>query len=127
MAHSPKRILVVDDHVDTAQSFAALLRALGHQVEALTDPAGVEARVAALEPHIVFLDIGMPKLNGWEVAERLRARYPQDALKLVAITAYGEAHDRARSRRAGFDAHLVKPASVDLVESILTQFFTQGR
>ena len=127
MAHSPKRILVVDDHVDTAQSFAALLRALGHEVEAITDPARVEARVGELEPHIVFLDIGMPKLNGWEVAERLRARYPQDALKLVAITAYGEAHDRARSRRAGFDAHLVKPASVDLVESILTQFFTQGR
>jgi len=127
MAHSPKRILVVDDHVDTAQTFAALLRALGHEVEALTDPAAVEARVAELEPHIVFLDIGMPKLDGWQVAERLRARYPQEALKLVAITAYGEAHDRARSRRAGFDAHLVKPASVDLVESILTQFFTQGR
>jgi CheY-like chemotaxis protein len=127
MAHSPKRILVVDDHEDTAQSFAALLRALGHEVEAVTDPARVEARVAEVEPHIVFLDIGMPKLNGWQVAERLRARYPQEALKLVAITAYGEAHDRARSRRAGFDAHLVKPASVDLVESILTQFFTQGR
>ena len=127
MAHSPKRILVVDDHLDTAQSFAALLRALGHEAEAVTDPARVEARVAELEPHIVFLDLGMPKLNGWQVAERLRARYPQEAIKLVAITAYGEAHDRARSRRAGFDAHLVKPASIDLVESILTQFFTQGR
>jgi CheY-like chemotaxis protein len=127
MAHSPKRILVVDDHADTAQSFAALLRTLGHEVEAVTDPLRVEARVAELEPHIVFLDIGMPGLNGWQVAERLRARYPQEALRLVAITAYGADHDRARSRRAGFDAHLVKPASVDLVESILTQFFTQGR
>ena len=127
MGHTPKRILVVDDHVDTAQSFAALLRALGHDAEAVTNPVQVEARVAELEPHIVFLDIGMPQLDGWQVAERLRARYSAEALKLVAITAYGEAHDRARSRRAGFDAHLVKPASVDLVESILTQFFTQGR
>jgi len=127
MSHTPKRILVVDDHVDTALSFAALLRALGHEVEAVTDSMHVEARVAELEPHIVFLDIGMPRLDGWQVAERLRARYSQEALRLVAITAYGEAHDRARSRRAGFDAHLVKPASVDLVESILTQFFTQGR
>jgi len=127
MSHTPKRILVVDDHVDTALSFAALLRALGHEVEAVTDSMRVEARVAELEPHIVFLDIGMPRLDGWQVAERLRARYSQEALRLVAITAYGEAHDRARSRRAGFDAHLVKPASVDLVESILTQFFTQGR
>src|SRR5260221_9052067 len=111
MAHSPKRILVVDDHLDTAQSFAALLGSMGHEVAFLTDPEQVDRRVEALRPHIVFLDIGMPRLDGWQVAERLRARYAPEALKLVAITAYGAAHDRAKSRRSGFDAHLVKPAS----------------
>jgi CheY-like chemotaxis protein len=126
MAHASKRILVVDDHVDTAESFAAMLRAMGHHATFLTEPEQVDARVAALKPHIVFLDIGMPRMNGWQVAERLRARYPSEVLKLVAITAYGADPDRAKSRRAGFDAHLVKPASADLVESILTQFFTQG-
>jgi len=126
MVHSPKRILVVDDHADTAESFAAMLNAMGHRATFLTDPEQVDASVTALKPHIVFLDIGMPRLNGWQVAERLRARYPSEVLKLVAITAYGADPDRAKSRRAGFDAHLVKPASADLVESILTQFFTQG-
>ena len=125
MAHSPKRVLVVDDDVDTALTFAAMLTAMGHQATFLTEPEKVEASVEAFKPHIVFLDIGMPRLNGWQVAERLRARHSTEALKLVAITAYGAEHDRAKSRRAGFDAHLVKPAGADLVESILTQFFMQ--
>ena len=125
MGHTPKRILVVDDHVDTALSFAAMLIAMGHQATYLTEPEQVERKVDALKPQIVFLDIGMPRMNGWQVAERLRARYSFDVLKLIAITAYGAEHDRAKSRRSGFDAHLVKPVSAELVESILTQFFTQ--
>jgi CheY-like chemotaxis protein len=70
-------------------------------------------------------DLGMPRQNGWQVAERIRARYSPDALRLVAITGHGGDEERARSRRAGFDAHLLKPPSPDLVESILSQFFSR--
>jgi len=126
VTHTPKRILVVDDHVDTAQSFAALLRALGHEVEAVTNSAHVEARVAELEPHIVFLDIGMPGIDGWEIARRLRERFQPEVLRLVAMTAHGSADAHVQSRRAGFDAHLTKPADILLLESILRQFFPEA-
>jgi len=124
VARTPRRILVVDDDRDIAETFALLLRSMGHDAVSLTEPAKAEDYVDALQPHIAFLDIGMPGTDGWTLAARLRARYSADVLKLVAITAYGEEHDRARSRHAGFDAHLLKPASVDLVESILSQFFS---
>ena len=98
MSHTPKRILVVDDHVDTALSFAALLRALGHEVEAVTDSMRVEARVAELEPHIVFLDIGMPRLDGIEAARQLRrSHWPA---RLVFLTV----HEDTDFARAALDA-----------------------
>jgi CheY-like chemotaxis protein len=125
MKRTPRRILVLDDDRDTAQTFAELLKVMGHDATYLTDPAKIDDYIAVVQPHIAFLDLGMPREDGWKVAERLRTRYPAEALKLVAITGHGSEEERAKSRRAGFDAHLLKPPSPDLVESILSQFFSR--
>jgi CheY-like chemotaxis protein len=117
------RLLVVDDDLDTAETFAHLLAGIGHEASCLTDPAQAPAAVERLQPHLVFLDIGMPGMSGWDLAAALRGRYPHDTLRLVAITGQGEPQAYARSRQAGFDAHVTKPVALDLVESILKQFF----
>ncbi len=113
------RILVVDDNRDVTESVALLLRALGHDVRTAHD--GPTALEAALDyrPEVVLLDIGLPGLDGFEVAKRMRR---QPALKntvLVAMTGYGQEADRQRSREAGFDHHLVKPADFGKIQQIL--------
>ena len=113
------RALVVDDVRDIAESFARLLGFLGHEASFLTDSRDAVAEVERLKPHIVFLDLAMPHLGGYEVARRIRAKFPQDRIKLVAVTAHAEAQDRAESRKAGFDAHVMKPVDPALVESII--------
>jgi CheY-like chemotaxis protein len=123
MRASRCRVLVVDDDRDSAQTFAYLLAGMGHETRYLTDPGRVLRTVARFKPQIVFLDIGMPGISGWELAEALRRQYAYDALRLVALTARGEDQDRVRSRQAGFDAHILKPVSMDLVESIIEQLF----
>ncbi len=120
------RVLVVDDDADTAQTFAYLLAGMGHEARHLTDPAKVLRTVARFKPQLVFLDIGMPGTNGWELAAALRKRYSYDDLRLVALTAYGAEADRVRSRQAGFDAHILKPVSMDLLESIIEQLFPKS-
>ena len=111
--------LVVDDNYDAAQSFAMVLIAMGCEAAFVIDSRDALAKAMSLRPDIAFLDIGMPHLNGYDVAKLLRANFNEDELKLVAVTAYGEAKDRAASRRAGFDAHVLKPVDPVLVESIL--------
>ena len=119
------RVLVVDDEPDTAQTFAYILASMGHETTFLTDPRTVLARVAEIKPHIVFMDINMPGLNGWEVAKMIRRQHPQDGetLKLVAITGQTGEGAQVKSRMAGFDAHLLKPVSPDLAEAVVRQFF----
>ena len=113
------RVLVVDDNQDAAQSLAMLLEMMGHQVSLAYDgPSAVQAALD-FQPDVVLLDIGLPKLNGYEVAQKIRQ---QDTLKntvLVAVTGYGQKEDRKRSQAAGFDHHLVKPANFDEIETIL--------
>ena len=122
MATSPCRILVVDDDQDTAQTFAYLLVGMGHEATFLTDSRQVVDTVNRIRPHMIFLDIGMPGLNGWEVARLLRKQYPPDSsLRLVAITGHAEESAHIRSRQAGFDAHVRKPLAIDLVEAIIRQ------
>jgi PAS domain S-box-containing protein len=113
------RVLVVDDNVDAAQSLAKLLEMTGHETLLAYD--GTSALQAAIDyrPEVVLLDIGLPGLDGYEVAERIRQ---QDGLKgvvLVALTGYGQDSDRQRSQEAGFDHHLVKPCDFDEIEKIL--------
>ena len=114
------RVLVVDDNVDAAQSIAMLLRLLQHQVRTAHD--GPTALEAALDfrPDIALLDIGLPRMDGFEVARRLRQQPVFQSLVLVAMTGYGQDSDRESSRQAGFDHHLVKPTDFALLQDILT-------
>jgi CheY-like chemotaxis protein/two-component sensor histidine kinase len=121
------RVLVVDDNVDTAQTLALLLKSLGHGVRmAYTGPTALEAALDYL-PSVVLLDIGLPGLNGYEVAKRIRQRPVHDNIVLVAITGYGQETDRQHSREAGFDHHLVKPTNFGKVQQILATVAEKSR
>ncbi|MGK4004433.1 PAS domain S-box protein [Sorangium sp. So ce1036] len=110
-AASARRILVVDDNADAAESLVMLLEALGHEVRMARDGHEALETVAAFQPELVLLDIGLPGMDGYEVARRLRACPGLAGARLVALTGYGQDEDRRRSREAGFDHHLVKPIS----------------
>ncbi len=112
-------IMVVDDNVDAAAMLALLLEAGGHAVAVEHGARGALARCAAGVPDLCLLDIGLPDIDGNELARRLRALPGGSAAVLVAITGYGQAQDRARSTAAGFDHHLVKPADMDKLQAIL--------
>jgi PAS domain S-box-containing protein len=116
-----RRILVVDDNVDAAESLALLLRLKAHDVRVAHDGPAALASVAADPPELVFLDIGMPVMNGYDVAQRLRQRPGLERLVLVAMTGWGQEEDRRRSQEAGFDHHLVKPVAPDAVHQLLAR------
>jgi CheY-like chemotaxis protein len=116
---SPERILVVDDNVDAAESLAKLLRLSGHEASTAYTGMAVAGAVAEHRPDVVLLDIGLPGLDGYEVARRLRAAPGGEGLLLIALTGYGQESDRQRSRAAGFDHHLVKPLDVVALELLL--------
>jgi PAS domain S-box-containing protein len=114
----PRRILVVDDHVDTAELQALLLRAAGHEVRTAHDgPVALEA-ARAFRPGIVILDIGLPGMDGYEVARRLRGEPGLEEVLLIALTGYGRDEDRRRCREVGFDHHLVKPVDSDALQRL---------
>jgi signal transduction histidine kinase len=111
------RALIVDDNRDSADTMAMMLQMLGHSTECIYDPRQTNDAVASFDPDIVFLDIGMPGLSGYDVARGLRAAAgPQ--LTLVAVTGWGHAEDRRRTAEAGFDHHLVKPADMAAISAI---------
>ena len=110
----------MDDHPDTAESFARILRDLGHDAEYLTEPTHVATRVRMMRPHIVLLDIAMPGTDGWDLARLIR-RDLGDTVRIVALTGFDGPDVRRRSREAGFDAHIAKPADIALLTNILTQ------
>lgn len=105
----PRRVLVVDDNVDAALVLESLLRSHGHEVVAVHNGVDAIETFDTLRPDVVLLDIGMPGMNGFEVARRMRERNRTPAPFIVAVTGWGKAEDEARSRQAGFDMHLVKP------------------
>jgi PAS domain S-box-containing protein len=117
---APRRILVVDDNVDAARTLDALLRSLGH--ETLIAYGGAEALRAAAEfcPDLVLLDIGMPEIDGYEVARQLRKLDTVPPFRIVALTGWGLEADRMKSRQAGFDDHLVKPVNADELAAVLS-------
>jgi PAS domain S-box-containing protein len=116
-----RRILVVDDNVDSADSLAVLLRLQGYEAAVAHD--GLTAVEMALRtlPHVVLLDIGLPGLNGYEVARRLRDSPQGAGMQLIALTGWGEASDRKLARAAGFDEHLVKPVNHDRLLALLAR------
>jgi len=115
----PVRILVVDDNMDAAQTLGLLLQCLGHEVRLAHN--GAEALAAALEyrPEAVLLDIGLPGMDGYEVARRWRAQAGGEHTLLVALTGYGQEQDRLQSQQAGFNHHLVKPVEVAELQEVL--------
>ncbi|MGH8328531.1 MAG: hybrid sensor histidine kinase/response regulator, partial [Steroidobacteraceae bacterium] len=121
------RILVVDDNHDAAQSLALLLGMDGHEVRTAGD--GLEALEVAEEfhPQVALLDIGMPKLDGYETARRLRTRPWAAGTLLFALTGWGLEEDRERARQAGFDRHLVKPVDPEALTQLLSQTLLGGR
>ena len=112
------RVLVVDDNVDGAEMLDEAIRWMGHTTRVAHD--GEEALVLASEfkPDVALIDIGLPLMDGYEVAQRLRAMYAGDT-QLIAVTGYGQASDRARTKAAGFDQHLVKPVQVSTLAKLL--------
>jgi signal transduction histidine kinase len=117
-----RRVLVVDDNQDSAESLAALLEVLGHEVHAAHDGRQALELAGRLAPDLVLLDIGMPEMSGHEVARRLRADTGLRNTVLIALTGYGTDEDRRASREAGFDGHLVKPIDFDALERILAMW-----
>jgi CheY-like chemotaxis protein len=114
------RILVVDDNIDAAQTMAALLRMRGHEAEVVYDGESALRRAHSMAPDVVFLDIGLPGMNGFQVVRELRGRPQTSRAVLIALTGYGQASDRTRSLEAGFDYHLVKPVELQAIEKLLT-------
>jgi CheY-like chemotaxis protein len=115
----PLRVLVVDDNVDAATTLELLLQESGHLVRvAHTGPGGLAAALD-FRPAVMLLDIGLPELDGLEVAKRIRQQPTFDNIVLVGMTGYGRETDRRHSQEAGFDHHLVKPVNFRKVQQIL--------
>jgi PAS domain S-box-containing protein len=114
-----RRILLVEDNPDSREMLKCLLELAGHDVhEAMSGPAGLDA-ILRLRPDVALVDLGLPGFDGLELARRVRASAGGDAVRLVALTGYGQPDDQRRSREAGFDAHLVKPADPARLASVI--------
>jgi signal transduction histidine kinase/ActR/RegA family two-component response regulator len=116
------RILVVDDNQDFAETLATLLRQLGHTVLVAHDGQQALQQAPAFEPHFAFLDIGLPGMNGYDLARRMRTINRTANTVLIAATGYGQESDREQARNAGFDRHMVKPVELTTVRSILDAY-----
>lgn len=114
-----RRVLIIDDNADSAEALALLTQSWGHQVAVAHDGPGALALAESFAPESVLVDIGLPGMDGYEVARRLREQTRYRDLVLVALTGYGREEDRSAARAAGFDDHLVKPAEIEALEGVL--------
>ena len=114
-----KKILVVDDDPDAAELVSGLLELQGHEVRSAHTPREAIAIATEFQPDIAFLDIGLPTMDGFELAATLAMLPELRDCRLIAITGYDDADDRRRSKQAGFEAHLVKPIAMDTLERIV--------
>jgi signal transduction histidine kinase/ActR/RegA family two-component response regulator len=119
-----RRVLVVDDNQDAVESLAMLLKLSGHDTHIAHDGLEAVEKAALLNPDIILLDIGLPKINGFEAARRIRKQSPGNRPALVALTGWGQDADRQKSREAGFDAHVVKPVDADVLANLLVELPT---
>jgi signal transduction histidine kinase/ActR/RegA family two-component response regulator len=119
--HPRARILVVDDNADAAEALAELLRLEGYSVLAVGSAEAALEAIGAFAPHAALLDIGLPKMDGYALAQALRADPGTRDIRLIALTGYGRAPDRQRAREAGFDEHLVKPAPIETLLARLAE------
>ena len=114
-----KGVLVVDDNVSSAETLALLISLSGHSTQVVHSGMAALEAVAANPPDVILLDIGLPGMDGFEVARRVRQTDPDRRIILVAVTGYGQEEDRRKSLEAGFNHHLVKPVDLNQLESIL--------
>ena len=115
------RILVVDDNRDSAESLALLLKYMGHDTHVALDGAQAVESASSVRPDVVLLDLGMPRINGYDACRRIRAEAWSRGMILIAQTGWGQDEDRRRTEEAGFDGHLVKPIDPDaLLELVAT-------
>jgi two-component system CheB/CheR fusion protein len=117
---SALRVLIVDDNQDAANSLELLLQLAGHETLALYTAQPALEQAAAFSPDLALLDIGLPDMDGYELASRMRALCPRT--RLVAISGYGKAEDEQRAAEAGFDEHLVKPVDFARLATLCAQF-----
>jgi DNA-binding response OmpR family regulator len=113
------RILVVDDNHDSALSLAMVLSIMGHETRTAHDGETALATAEEFHPDVVLLDIGLPKMNGYEVAQRIREKTWGTAMFLIAVTGWGQAEDRARSAEVGLNMHMVKPVEPSVLQAVL--------
>ena len=126
-AGTSRRVLVVDDNVDAAESLALLLRLGGHEVRVAHDGPAALALAEADPPEVALLDLGMPGMDGYELAGRFRGHPALRDVLLVALTGWGQAEDRRRTAAAGFDHHLVKPVEPDRIQDVMRSLKDGGR
>ena len=117
----PRRILVVDDNNDAAELLAMALGMLGHSTRVAPDGPTALTMAEEFDPEIALLDIGLPVMDGYELARRLRDDPKREGLRLIAVTGYGQETDRKQSKAAGFDAHMVKPVELAALEELINQ------
>jgi CheY-like chemotaxis protein len=116
-----RRVLIADDNRDPANSLATLLQLLGHDVHTANDGLEAVKAAALLQPDVILLDIGMPRLNGYEAARQIREQPRVNGLTLVALTGWGQPEDRRRSEDVGFDVHLTKPVDMMQLTKLLAE------
>ena len=121
------KVLVVDDNADLVEMLALVVVELGHDVRKALDGQSAIAAAVAYRPDVVLLDLGLPLVSGIEVGRELRRRPETADARLIALTGWGQADDRARTRDAGFDAHLTKPASPETIERLLAEIASSPR
>jgi CheY-like chemotaxis protein len=121
------RIMLAEDDADAAESLEALLSDCGYEVHMVQNGRAALAAAFVIRPQVVLLDIGLPGMNGYELAQELRQRITDRELLLVALSGYGQPEDRRRSREAGIDHHLVKPLQLEKLQKILTDYENNSR
>jgi CheY-like chemotaxis protein len=118
------RVLVVDDYVLAAESLALLLQEMGYRTHVVHDGAAALQAMTTFEPQVALVDIGLPVIDGYEVAQTVRRMPGRESLPLIAVTGYGQPGDRARVLAAGFDEHLVKPLDAARISELIEQMVT---
>jgi len=127
MVRGAGRILIVDDNHDAAETLASLLRAAGYEIVTRADGHAAMAALDGFEADLAILDIGLPGMDGYELARRMRAHARGGDLRLVALTGYGQERDRARALSADFDEHMVKPVAPDRLFEVVQQLISSRR
>lgn len=120
------RILIVEDDQDLADSLKMLLKGLGYEARVVNDGESAVRAAAALRPHVILMDIGLPGVSGYDAARRIRAQKPHMRVRIVALTGLGHTIDRLRSAEAGIDHHMVKPLDLAVLQQILDLAWRPG-